>query len=173
MKSNSFTQIGMKPQIFSLMNQNLICTKRNDNLNYHNLVSSSRSASCPISNFKCGSPTDSDKQFCFNATQCPSNEITIRGVTNATVNQTRFAENWTIQYSKNNSVNSPIADLYIGISRPCGYRGQKYVNRTGLSKSYYDVDDKFCEYNNSGSVEHELYYPLNFSQTELDVYSSN
>ena len=91
-------------------------------------------------------------------------------MTDATANLTRFAQNWAVTYSKSNNNNNPIADLFIGLSRPCGFRGQAYVNRSVPVKSYYDTKEDSCEYNVDGSKEHSLYYPVSFMQQELDVY---
>ncbi len=133
-------------------------------MNYHNLVSSFRFGQCENMQFKCGSATDLNKQFCHsNSTICPFNQMDVNRWTNASGNSSKFAQNWTISYSKSNNLNNPIVDLYIGISRPCGFRNQQYINRSVPVRSYYDVSDDLCDYNDQGSKEHSLYYPLSFS----------
>ena len=66
---------------------------------------------------------------------------------------------WTAMLANNNQTNSPMVDLYFGISRPCGNMNQQYMYRQNYSHPLLADDKSDCEYASSkGSPEHSLFY---------------
>ena len=57
------------------------------------------------------------------------------------------------------------------MSRPCGMRGNNYVNRSIKVDAIYGAG--LCNYNENGQKEHSLYYTAGFDEPEGNLYRQN
>lgn len=61
--------------------------------------------------------------------------------------------------------------MIFGLSRPCGNGFEEYMNRNIDLGIFYTEKISSCSYRSpSGNLQHPLYFPTSFSQTEYGVY---
>ncbi len=75
-KSGLYTVEGIDPLSFNKFQNQILCAKRDKELDYHQLALERDSRSCP-STSGCGSDNDANKRFCFknSVNQCPPNSL--------------------------------------------------------------------------------------------------
>ena len=81
-----------------------------------------------------------------------NNKITANYTTKRMGNGTE----WTVYQVYDNSSNSPISDIYLSLSKPCGNRNQDYMHRPVNIRAIYGDDTSSCTYNDNGK-EHSMY----------------
>jgi hypothetical protein len=82
----------------------------------------------------------------------------------------KYNSNWTM-YAVNNSEHNPLAQLYIGLSAPCGNTGSLYSERKNEVNSLYDGGS--CSFNMNGTKTHSGYLPTGYSKTEYSALQEN
>lgn len=131
------TKYGVDKQQLSSFDGKTICIKRGAK-NYHD-ISKIRNKTCPATYNMCGPQNDIERSFCVSGEVCPLNDFRILPASNAT-NTTLTNDKLNYRGSSYNSTHTmyeilnrplrnPIANLYIGLSPPCGSRKSEYMKR--------------------------------------------
>ena len=112
---------GVPQQNLDVYKDNVLCIRRNPEMNYHTLIENFRKDSCPLNVFRsCGSPTDDSKRYCLPlSSNCSMNAFNVFNIQNKSLSLPKsnktdsFDEKWNITKIFDNPNNNPIASIYI------------------------------------------------------------
>eukprot|EP00347_Sterkiella_histriomuscorum_P023184 403335629 len=127
--------------------------------------------------------SDLEKSFCLNTNidYCPINKVEIYKPPPKVVVIQNLPKNYNNPFATDSKVNlvwndtatSPIVNLRLALSRPCGNLYQTYMHRNNATIEIYvdEIDD--CNYQNNLGKQHTLFYPTGYGMSELSLYTSN
>eukprot|EP00347_Sterkiella_histriomuscorum_P001377 403372269 len=172
---------GIPETDFDIFYGNILCIKRSQSLNYHQIVQLRGIYSCDDLD-RCGSWVGSQKfdyGYCLHDkfTNCSLNGLRfISASDNSSADYQQYQRKQMLNYEKfdsitDNQLKSPLSRLVINLQRPCGSFKNKLIEREISISPVFNEEDRCSSIFEQDDMNE--FYPTEFQITELTAYQQN